>query len=87
MEFKEYLVIYDRENFVKIKAVSLKDCIVQVADYVGDNSPLFQTALRGCDTYESIIEMFNHFSNCDINLVFGIGKIIYNDKSLFEQEG
>lgn len=81
MEFKEYLVIYNSEKFVKINAVSLKDCIAKVADYFGDNSSLLQKALIGCYTAESIIEMFNHFSIYDINLIFEIGKIIYNDKS------
>lgn len=72
-----YLIIYDTDSFITINAVGIKDCIIQLADYVGDNSPLFQKALKGCDTTESCIDMFNHFSQYTINKIFGIREIIY----------
>lgn len=71
------VIIYDTYHFAIIDCVGIKDCVIQLADYLGDNSPLFNTALKGCDTPESCIAMFNHFSQYTINAIYSIHKTIY----------
>lgn len=71
------IVIYDTHHFTIIDCVGIKDCITQLADYVGDNSILLSKALKGCDTPKSCVEMFNHFSQYTINAIYSIHKTIY----------
>lgn len=71
------LVIYDTDHFKIINCVGIKDCVTQLADYFGDNSTLFNMALKGCDTPESCVEMFNHFSQYQINAIYSVHETIY----------
>lgn len=73
----EYLVLYDEDCYVIVDAVSIKDCIIQVADFFGDNSPLFGKALNGCTETADMVEMLNHFSDFHIDAIYELHKQIY----------
>ena len=73
-------VIYDTVHFININCVGIKDCVTQLADYFGDNSTLFSKALKGCDTREDCVEMFNHFSQYTINAIYSIHETIYDEE-------
>lgn len=71
------VVVYDTDQFTIINCVGIKDCVTQLADYLGDNSSLFNTALKGCDTPESCVAMFNFFSQYTINAIYRIHETLY----------
>lgn len=73
----EYLVIYDDTEFRIIDAVSLKDCLIQLADYLGENTPLLIKALNGCETNDDMVLMFEHFARYDINDIRYLGNVVY----------
>ena len=73
----KYLVLYDTDYYTIIDAVSVKDCIIQVADFFGDNSELFGKALNGCTQTEDMVKMLNHFSSYEINAIYELNKRIF----------
>ncbi|MBP3573844.1 MAG: hypothetical protein J6J71_04470 [Prevotella sp.] len=73
----EYLVLYDTDCYTIIDAVSVKDCIIQMADFFGDNSELFGKALNGCTETEDMVKLLNHFSTYTINAIYELQKQLY----------
>ena len=73
----EYLVLYDEDLYTIIDAVSVKDCVIQVADFFGDNSELFAKALNGCTNTEDMVKMLNHFSSYRIDAIYELHKRIF----------
>lgn len=73
----EYLVLYDHDCYTIIDAVSVKDCVIQTADFFGDNSELFGKALNGCTEVEDMVKMLNHFSNFHIEAIYELRKRIF----------
>ena len=69
-----YLVLYDTACYTIIDAASVKDCIIQVADFFGDNSELFGKALKGCTQTEDMVKMLNRFSSYEINAIYELNK-------------
>ena len=76
-----YLVLYNNENYAYIDAENLEDCIIQFADYMGDNTDLFLKALKGCHTPTDYIEMYEHFSNYNISSILLIQQVIYDKEA------
>ena len=74
----DYLVLYDDENYTYIDAENLEDCIVQFADYTGCNTELFLKALKGCHTPKDYVEMYEHFSDSNINSILMIQQALYD---------
>ena len=77
-----YLIFYDNEDFVFVDAENIEDCIIQMADYTGDNSDLFLKALKGCRTSKDYVNMYNHFSNYDINSIFILKETVYEKEEM-----
>lgn len=73
----EYLIIYDVDDFTIIDAISFKDCMLQLADFFGDNTELLGKALNGCTTDSDMVKMLKHFSNCQINAIYELNKQIF----------
>ena len=72
-----YLILYDDDCYTEIDAENLEDCIVQFADYTGVVTDLFLKALQGCQSSNDYVEMYEHFSENNINSVLLIGQTIY----------
>ena len=72
----EYLVLYD-DCYTIIDAVSIKDCIIQLADFFGDNSPLFGKTLNGCTESEDMVKLLNIFSSYHTDAIYELHKKIY----------
>lgn len=84
MEMNKYLIIYETYNDEKTfvcEAVSLHDCIVKFAKYTGISCELFDKAIIGLSTDKDFIDMYNHFSQYDIDYIYQINKEIYCGKS------
>ena len=73
----EYVILYDDDCYKIIDAVSFKDCILQVADFFGDNTELFGKALNGCTTDSDMVRMLNHFSSYEVNAVYELSRKVY----------
>ena len=61
--------------------VSIRDMVIQVADYTGNSTPLFHTAISGCDE-SNCIDMYNVFAQ-NYNNIAGVWKLgvhIFGDK-------
>lgn len=74
-----YMVTYDIDcDFTLIDAENIEDCIIQFADYVGDNSDLFLKALRGCEDINDYVDMYNHFGQYNIQSIHILAKTLYD---------
>lgn len=74
-----YIVIYDTDcEYTKIDAANIEDCIMQFAEYTGDNSDLFQKALLGCIDVNDYVDMYNHFGQFTIQAIHIIDKTLYD---------
>ena len=73
----KYLILYNVDCYTIIDAVSFKDCIIQVANFFGDNTELFGKALNGCTTNSDMVKMLNYFSSCEVNAVYEISKRVF----------
>ena len=80
---KNYIVIYDYE-FIIIPATSVKECIVKLSAFTGDKYPLFTKALNGCETTIDYIDMYNRFSDYQINAIYELGNELYADSGMNE---
>lgn len=76
----ECIVIYDNINFKIINCVGVKDCVKQLAESFGENTGLFQKGLKGCESPEDCVAMFNLFSSHQINHIYELYKTIYNSE-------
>ena len=76
----KYLILYDYGNYVIFDAYSINDCMIQLAEYTGDDTELFMKAINGVSEIEACIEMYNHFSTYVVHAVYQIEKEIYSDK-------
>lgn len=72
-----YLILYEDDCYTEIDAENLEDCIIQFADYTGDNTDLFLKALQGCHLPKDYIDMYEHFSQNRIDSVLLISQTIY----------
>lgn len=74
-----YLIEYDtRCDTTFIDAENIEDCIIQFADYVGDNSDLFLKALKGCEGIDDYVDMYNHFGQYEIQAIHIIAETLYD---------
>ena len=73
----EYIVVYDFDNFEKFKATSVYDCIKQFAEYTGKWTYLFELAMASLSKDKDFVDMYNRFSNYDINAIYRVDKVIY----------
>ena len=74
-----YLFLYDSycSSFV-CEANDFLDAIKQLAEYTGIHLPLFYKALKGMETKEDIIELYNYFSEgeYELNKIYIIKEVI-----------
>ena len=76
-----YIVMYDNDtdcDYTFVDAENIEDCIIQFAEYTGDNSYLFRKALHGCEDVRDYVEMYNHFGQCKIQEIHIIEKTLYD---------
>lgn len=75
-----YLFIDDYNNNTFIcEATSFADAIKQFAEYEGAATPLFLKSMKGMETNDDMIELFNHFSSDGLKLACKINSIIYDN--------
>ncbi len=77
-----YLVKINDSWHYFLNASILKGLIIDVANYTGIYSDLFEMALKGCGK-DHYIEMYNAFANSGYDYIQGIWKLdshIYGDK-------
>lgn len=80
-----YLFIYNYDSFCCVKnAVSIKDAVIQFADYTGCNSLLFGKALKGMETDKEMIDLYNHFSCEHLNAVLKIDEVVFAEEGFLE---
>lgn len=90
---KRYFVVYvNRVNEIEVelfKATNVKDCIIQFAKSVGDDSRLFRKALMGCKTDSEYIEMYKQFGCCIIDTIYEVNNVEYwkNEKGKGKGKG
>ena len=79
---KRYLVVY--ENWVNeidvelFEVTNVKDCIIQFAISVGDDSRLFRKALMGCESDSECIEMYKQFGSCVIDTIYAVNNVVWS---------
>ena len=77
---KQYLVVYKdctgEINLEMFKATNAKDCIIQFAIWVGDDSKLFRKSLMGCESDSECIEMYKQFGSCVINAIYEVNNVV-----------
>ena len=78
-----YIIFYDTySEFIEIEADTELDLILQFAEWFGEKTDLFCMALKGCETFEQMIKMFNRFcSHDEIVEVIEVGKTLYKDEN------
>ena len=81
MEMNKYLIIYNDERTFICEAVSLHDCVVKFAKYTGVYCELFEKAIIALSADKDFIDMYNHFSQYDIDYIYQINKEFYCGKS------
>lgn len=73
-----YLFIDDYNNNTFIcEATSFADAIKQFAEYEGVKNPLFLKSMKGMETNDDMIDLFNRFSYQEIKEVYKIDSVIY----------
>lgn len=75
-----YLVDIFDDSPTLFNAFSVKDCVLLVAEYTGDDSQLFRAALRGCETDLECVQMYNKFSGYGIKNIYKVSEICYAEK-------
>ena len=79
---KQYLVVYEDctgEIYVELfKVTNVKDCIIQFAKAVGDDSRLFRKALMGCESDSECIEMYKQFGSCVIDTIYVVNNVVWS---------
>lgn len=78
---KRYFVVYvNRVNEIEVelfKVTNVKDCIIQFAKSVGDDSRLFRKALMRCESDSEYIEMYKQFGSCVIDAIYEVNNVEY----------
>lgn len=75
----KYLVILNSDYIYRSKtANSVKELILELADYTHDKTDLFVKALNGMETDDDMVKLYNHFSSAYIVSIDEISKSIYN---------
>ena len=79
---KRYLVVYENwVNEIDVKlfeVTNVKDCIIQFAISVGDDSRLLRKALIGCESDSECIEMYKQFGNYVINTIYAVNNVVWS---------
>ena len=79
---KRYFVVYvNRVNEIEVelfKVTNVKDCIIQFAKSVGDDSRLFRKALMGCESDSECIEMYKQFGSCVIDTIYAVNNVVWS---------
>lgn len=79
---KRYFVVYvNRVNEIEVElfeATNVKDCIIQFAKSVGDDSRLFRKALMRCESDSEYIEMYKQFGSCVIDEIYTINNVVWS---------
>lgn len=79
---KRYFVVYvNRVNEIEVelfKVTNVKDCIIQFAKSVGDDSRLFRKALMGCESDSECIEMYKQFGSCVIDTIYAVNNDVWS---------
>lgn len=80
MEEKTYLISVN-DNWKTIKAKTIKELILKIAEYTGEDSDLFKNAIVVCKTPIEYIEMYNHFAGQwnEIDDIYEVNNHIYGD--------
>lgn len=73
----KYIIIYEVDSYATIEADGIKDCIMKLAEYTGDKTSLFELALRGCNTAEECIAMYEEFSSNGIENIYAMSDTVY----------
>lgn len=61
------------------EAVNLKCAVIQLAEYTGNNEPLFIKSLAAMETDREVVELYNRFSPCsEIETVYQISGVRYS---------
>lgn len=69
--------MYGGNDYVTLEAEDAKDCIIQFARFTGECAELFLKALRGCQTVDDNIAMYEIFGIYRIDGVFAIAETLY----------
>ena len=79
---KQYLVVYEdctgEIDVEMFKVTNIKDCIIQFAIGVGDDSKLFRKALIGCESDSECIEMYKQFGNYVIDTIYVVNNVVWS---------
>ena len=74
-----YLFVYSNggEDRIHIseEVSSFADAVVELMNAVGDNCDLFMKSLKGMDSVQDIVDLFNHFSMYFIHSYYMVGDI------------
>ena len=74
-----YLFVYSNggEDRIHIseEVSSFADAVVELMNAVGDNCDLFMKSLKGMDSVQDIVDLFNHFSMYSIHSYYMVGDI------------
>ncbi len=82
IKFEKYLILYNYDNYwYTDNAVSVKDCLIQFLDHIGDNKPLIRKALNGMETEAEMVDLINTMTTEDIGYVYKIDKVIYGQET------
>ena len=70
------------DRWVIFTASSIREAVIQVADYCGNHDELYNTAINACTSDEETIKMHNHFAAYygRINGIWELGRHITGDK-------
>lgn len=79
---KQYLVVYENctgeIEVERFEATNIKDCVMQFAICVGDDSELFRKAMMGCEFSRECIEMYRKFGICVINAIYEVNNSVWS---------
>ena len=72
-----YLILYEDDCYTEIDAENMEDCIIQFADYTGDDTDLFRKALQGCHSPKDYVDMYEQFSQNRIDSILLVSQTLY----------
>ncbi len=75
---KNYLIMYDDEFSYYCEAESVKNCLLQFLNYIGEARAVMIKALEGLSTEKEMVDFINITDISDIEVVYEINKAIYS---------
>ena len=74
----KYLFVYNNGSddcvYVTEKPCNFRDAVVELANHIGDNCDLFMKSLKGMDSKQDMVDLFNHFSMWSIVKYYKVGE-------------